>query len=352
VDLQGPHPRKVTAMRIKELFAQARMKSREKHAEGEQQKLGNLRAGSSGIMIPTGEVAGSCVRKAHIRQLGLELEDLSEDKLLMFDLGFANEDVIADKLKSVLPEGHTILREEEIPVEWTTTNGTRVTGRPDIVICKTTGADPNKLTRAHNNMLLQPTLGLELKSVHSIWTARDVLFGGKPKLSNVIQAAHYMWQLNVPYKLIYSAYSQLGQGMAGKDDWISKQFPRPGQPFSEYVEYNPKGQIKHIRQFEIVYDLQFSDKGVVQFKLEDDTKWKDTIVTRDGIIRFFEATSQVQSTGVLGPRPSQVDLFGEKAGYSDCSYCPLKDICDRLEKTNYSTWLQEVQNISSSLKKK
>ena len=131
-------------MKLIKLFAEARQHSRDKHRDGEVAKLGNLRAGTSGIISPDGDVAGSCIRKAHVRQLGLELENITEDKLIMFDLGFANEDVIYNKLKSILPEGHTILREEEIPIEWTTTNGTKVTGRPDIVICEQVELDAEK----------------------------------------------------------------------------------------------------------------------------------------------------------------------------------------------------------------
>lgn len=358
---------------VTHLFAEARRISREKHAEGETAKRGNLRVGTSGIVSPTGEVAGSCIRKAHIRQLGIEMETLTEDKLLMFDLGFANEDVVYNKLVSSLPAGHVILREEEIPVEWMTANGTKVTGRPDIVICTETDVG--------GNIGVRPVLGIELKSVHSLWTARDVLFEGKPKLSNLIQAAHYMWLLNVPYKLIYTAYSQLGQGMAGTSDgWIVKMLPRPGEKNSEYIEYTYykkvtkeiKGKqkevnskieraewdslpwqkrdysIKHVGQFDVIYDMRFSDEGVVQFKHESKQEWKDTIITRKGIEAFFNRTAEIATTGDLGPRPTAVDAVGNKANYSDCSYCKAKDTCDRTEKLGYSKWLEEVRKLDVS----
>jgi hypothetical protein len=367
-------------MNISNLFIKARKLSRDTHREGDVLKLGNLRAGNTGIMTTNGDVAGSCIRKAHLRSLGIELEDIEEDKLIMFDLGLANEEVITNKLKSVLPEGYMMLREEEIPIEWHTRNGNKVTGRPDIVICSLSdgpsGTDKDEP---------RPVLGLELKSVHSLWTARDVLFNGKPKLSNLAQAAHYMWKLDVPYKLIYTGYSQLGQGMAGTSEgWVAKLFPRPGDKMSEFLDYTyyekkektvwdakkksevtkltnskvTKEQweslpynmrdygIKHITQFEIVYDMQFSLDGTVQYKREEDIGWKDTIINRDDIPRFFEAASVLPESSSLGPRPAQVDTNGDKAGYSDCAYCPLSATCDAHEQQGYSKWLQEVKKFS------
>lgn len=348
-------------IKLTELFAKARVLRKEKRGAEEVGKLGNLRAGSSGIFSASGESAGHCLRKAHVRQLGLEIEELAEDKLIMFDLGFASEDIVVDKLTRALEgTGKIVLCEEQIPIEWRTSSGTKVTGRPDAVICEPSTlygiTNLSATTPIHTQQGIvppaKPELGIELKSVHSIWTARDVLFGGKPKLSNIIQAAHYMWKLNVPYKLVYTGYSQLGQGMVGTDSWVSRMFPKQGQPMSEYVDYNKdKGTIKHIKQFEIVYDMRI-ENGVVEYKPEMSEKWVATIVTIPDIERFFEKVSQIPSTGELGPRPSPVDTLGKKAGYMDCDYCPLKSTCDTHEKSGYNKWLEEVKKVSSSLQKK
>lgn len=344
------------------LFRTSRIRKREQYVEGEKSKTGNLRAGNSGILSSeNGEVAGSCVRKAHLRALGIEIDPPTEDKLIMFDLGFASEDIIAEKLVRAMPEGHILLREEEIPIEWRTTNGTKITGRPDMVICSVdaivpAGSDIGPVSNGIGEVVEytgpisrtpRPILGIELKSTHSLWVAREVVFNRKPKLGNLIQAAHYMWQLNVPYKLVYTNYSQLGQGMAG-NEWIVKQFPRPGEPGSEYIEYNDKKKtIKHIRQFEIVYDLRFDEHGRLQFKREDeaDTLWTSTIVTRDDIRNFYEYTATMASDKKLGPRPSQVDSLGNKAGYKDCDYCPLKPVCDEHEDDGYDKWISEVNKL-------
>lgn len=353
---------------IRSMFTDARALTREQYVEKERLKLGNLRAGSSGMMSENGEVAGGCVRKAHLRQLGIEVDPPTTDKLIMFDLGFASEDIVYQRLLATLPETHMILREEEIPISWLTSNGTPVTGRPDIVICAKpatsmlipngSGINVNMLNMAPGKIVYlgeppqvavlegpKPELLLELKSVHSLWTARDVLFNRHPKLANMIQAGHYMWKLGTPGKLIYSAYSQLGQGMAGTDSWASKLFPRMGQPMSQYVEYNEsKGTIKHIRQFDQVYDLQFDQKGRLSFRVEGeaDSKFTRTLITQKSIEQYYEFVSKMTEEKKLGPRPSQIDALGDKASWKDCTYCALQNVCDSHEKKGYDKWLHAV----------
>lgn len=333
-------------MNISQLLLDARLREREGHASQESGKLGTLRAGSTGMMDASGNVAGHCHRKSHLRSLGIELEQPSNDKLIMFELGIANEDVIVNQLRSILGSDYTILREEEIPIQWMTRNGTRVSGRPDIVIC--TGDSLGSMN---------PVLGLELKSVNSLWVARDVVFSGTPKTANLIQSAHYMWKLNIPYKLIYKNYGQLGQGMAG-NEWIIKQFPRPGEPGSEFIEYSSKeskktGQtvhtIKHIKQFEIVYDLQFDKHGRLQYKLEAADKWVNTVIVRDDIERYFEYVSGMGGENPdLGPRPLTINPQGEKLNWTDCSYCPLQKTCDQYESTGYENWLNQVKKLNAN----
>lgn len=359
-----------TQFNISKMLLDARQKDRERRVEQNVGKEGNLRAGNSGIMSPTGLVAGHCIRKAHLRQLDIETETISEDKLLMFDLGFASEDIILTKLKSTLPDSHAVLSEEEIPTEWCTENGTRVSGRPDHVICRLEEEGT------------APILGLELKSVHSMWTARDVFFQRKPKLANMIQAAHYMWQLNVPYKLIYSSYSALGQGMAGASSgWILKMLPKPGEPLSENVSYTyyrkvyssrvdreidqkcteeewkqtpPRERsysIKELKQMQMVYDLRINDKGHVEFKQEHESqdKWTDTIIRIDDIRSYYEYASRMANEKLLGPRPEEIEADGSKAGFSACDYCTLRDTCDTTESLGYEKWLEAVRKHSQSL---
>lgn len=299
------------------------------HSAAEEKKRGTLRVGSTGIMSETGDIAGSCHRKAHARSLGLEYEEIDTSKRIMFDLGFATEDIVYNKLMATKAEDELILREEEIPITWNTTNGTVVTGRPDIVVCT---ADK------------KPVFGLEIKSVHSMWTSRDVLFGGEPKLENIAQAVHYMWKLGVPYKIMYVQFSQLGQSPAS---WALKLFPTAGDWQSDLIEYNENGNMKHIRQYRLVYDLRLDDKGRLEYSLEGQDKWTATIVTVQDIERYFEFVSKVGETGNLGPRPLTIDAQGKKKGYDLCSvqYCPLSATCDKHEK-NYPDWVAAVKQLA------
>lgn len=323
---------------ITERLRLARQKERDNHMAGESAKLGTLRAGATGIMASNGDIAGACQRKAHLRSLGIDFDVPTEDKIIMFELGYANEDVIFADLEATKQEGEVILREEEIPISWQTRNGTLVTGRPDIVIC----------TSAPGSMVNTPILGMELKSVHSMWTIRDLLFEKGPKLENIAQAAHYMWKLDIPYKLIYKSYSNLGQSVS---DWAARLFPKPGEPGSEYIEYNDKGGMKQIRQFEIVFDLRIDKSGRVQCKREQDTTWTNTIVSTQDIEAYYEFVSKIAETGNLGPRPLTVDSQGNKKNWRLCDskYCVLSATCDSHEKS-YTNWLAEVRKVVDSKK--
>ena len=97
--------------------------------------------------------------------------------------------------------------------------------------------------------------------------------------------------------------------------------------------------------------MRFSLDGRVQFREELNGKWTDTIITRVDIERFFEKASLVGKSEDLGPRPAMQDLLEKKANYSDCSYCPLKDTCDKYEKQGYTKWIQEVNKLAKVLRK-
>lgn len=332
-------------MNIGEKLKQARQLQQVEHAEQEVKKLGTLRGGNSGIISETGDVAGQCHRQSHLRSLGIKYEAIEDPKLIMFQLGFANEDVLVADLMRTLPEGYTILREEEIPISWTTRNGTTVSGRPDVVICR---KDP--LAEIDSLKTLIPTLGLELKSVHSVWTARSLIGPkAKPKMNNVIQAAHYMWKLGVPYKLIYKSYSALGQGMSWAKQMAS-MFPKQGEPGSEFMSYNEKGVPKEVSQFEVIWDLRIAN-GRVEYKPEHSAdSWIPTLVTTADIERYYETVSQMSTTKELGNRPQALHVDGSEENYSSCDYCPLSDTCDKYE-SNYNEWLQRVKKFTQVLNK-
>lgn len=338
----------MTSINITERLRLGRERIQRERADEETKKVGVLRAGMSGIMAGTGDIAGTCHRKTHLRSLGLEIDPPDEHKQMMFELGYASEDITLNILNKSLLPNEIILREEEIPINWTTTNGVAVSGRPDIVLCTdipSTDDIRNNYTGwfEHKQAVstkIKAVLALELKSVHSVWTARDVLFNQQPKMNNLIQAAHYMWKLNVPYKLIYKSYSALGQSMS---DWAQKLFPKQGEPLSQYIDYNDKGSIKGVKQFEIVYDMKIDDRGRVCYKLEEASEWTRTIITTQDIERYYTYVAEMGEKKNLGPRPMTIDAHGEKLNYKDCAYCPLQKTCDENEKLGYDKWLEAVR---------
>lgn len=318
-------------------LAEGRQLARKKHVAAEVDKRGNLRAGNSGLMGETGDVAGSCHRKAHLRQLGIEIDPPDAQTLIMFQMGIANEEVVyQDLIHTAFGDGEKVLREEEIPIVWYTGNGTKVTGRPDLVICSPTVSVDE---RTGAQITYKPELGIELKSVASVWTTRQVLFDGAPKLAHLVQAGHYAWQLNVPFRLIYKQY-----GIQAMPDFAHKFFPRKGEKGSEYMEFNEKGNPKSIRPFEIVYELQYTKDGVLQFRKEGVGKWRDTIVSIEDIKRFYEFVSRMRADKTLGPIPMTVDSSGKELSYSDCKYCPLQKLCNGKEAVkDYTKWIRAVE---------
>lgn len=308
-------------IRLTKLWEDGLAHDRNQHVEGEKSKLGNLRAGDSGAMSRQGDFIGGCPRRAYVRtQLGIEVDPPSRDRTIMFELGKANETIWVDKLKRVW-QG-SIKQEEEIPISWSTSNGTRVTGRPDVVLCDDKG---------------KPVLGIEHKAACSIWTSRDVSFEGNPKTKHMLQAVHYAWQLKVPYRLVYTQYVDY----AMPD--FAKKFFNPEDP---RISVNDKGQPKAVLPHETIYEIEVSpNTGQVRYKPEQapDSTWTTAIFTTEDITRFYEFVSTMAQNKTLGPRPKSLKPSGAKMSYDECGYCPLKDICDKYE-NSWEKWNDAVKN--------
>lgn len=322
----------------------------EEHASKEEKKLGVLRAGNSGL-FDDGEFAGQCPRLAFLRAKGIEVDGVHEEQNLMFEGGLGNEDLWMAALRNEWPG--VIKQEEEIPVRWTTENGTLVTGRPDIVLC-----DEDAV----------PVRGLELKLVCSVWTARTVLMGS-PKLAHLTQAAHYSWQLGkqfnreIPFELWYTSRVNwpVMQG------WMAKLFPADGDRNSEYLEYKirkDRGGNEHVEPFKIMpfrlgFEVRFDPDYVVpepdegsaqdvmsganiQFRQIGTRDWTTSLVSRKRIADFYDFVSKMEAEKRLGARPKALKVDGHKENYSPCDYCKaMKPICD--EERSFDKWYAAVK---------
>jgi len=304
------------------------------HSEREVAKLGVLRAGSTGIVLSDGAVAGKCARQTYLRLEGIDADELDESREFMFAAGRSNEDIWVELLvRGGIPRDH-IKREDEVPISWTTKSGRLVSGRPDIV-----------LGRPNDAGVWTPYKGLELKLVSSLWSARDVALKGEPKSMHLMQAAHYFWKLGVPaFELWYTSRADFAIP-------FGKFWPNPGEKGSEYLVYK-NGKALKLVPFKVGYELRWSTDGVdrLEFKRVVETggmpyRWQGTIITKKGIEDYFELVDAIANdlSDELPPRPENLTATGELGNYSICDYCPLSQVCDKREDAGKAAWVKAVK---------
>lgn len=338
---------------IADLLRKGHQKLKDQEVAEEASKKGTLRGGSVGCVTANGTIIGKCHRISLLRFLGIHSpkESITE---LMFAAGRTNEDSWLRVLKAAW-EG-VILREEEIQIKWKTEAGVSVTGRPDIVLCREekddfvvdedyrdswSQMDPHRpevgdIIPAIKNV---PVRGLELKLISAIWTMVSVLLEGKPKTDHLIQAAHYQWQLGVPFELWYT--SRVHWPIVG---WMAKFFKSLGflkdVVFQEeLLERGDKGDVKKVLPFYAGFELDIQG-GVLYYRSVASEEWVQTLITVDGIKRYYELVGQMPSTKDLGDRPSRTTALGEDMGYNPCDskYCPFAEVCNKHER-NYDDWV-------------
>jgi len=108
------------------------------------------------------------------------------------------------------------------------------------------------------------------------------------------------------------------------------------------ISLNDKGQPKAVLPHITIYELCFDKAGMIQYRIEGESKWTTAVVGRDDIERYYEFASVMAERRALGPRPTAVKADGSKAGYSDCNYCPLVEVCDKYE-NKWEKWHDEIK---------
>lgn len=329
---------------IHELFAAGSQALEAEHDALESTKVGILRAGNTGAVLADGSIVGKCHRQTWLRFNGTSIEDNDSRKGLMFAAGISNE----DSWYSVLSRAWDgpILREEEIPIRWELEIGdtkTLVTGRPDLVIG--TRAPKGIGIQKADGSWVKPLIGIELKLVSSVWTARDVGIQMKPKMPHLLQAAHYSWQMGVPFEIWYACRADFA--VTG---WAQKQFPYVGERGSELCEYNDKGEIKKVRPFIQGYRIDIREDGHIWWKAcgPAETDWVRSPASVQSIENYYKAVLAV-GEGKLGPRPKSTNADGSKGSFNLCDYCPLRPHCDATEKKP-EEWLAPFKNTNNGSK--
>ncbi len=324
-----------------------------KSAAEEKTKVGTLRAGNAGILMSDGRYAGACPALTWLRFRGVSSDkgpDASRE--LMFEAGRVNEDAWDNALRASGYKGR-ILRETEVPISWTTSNGTKVTGRPDMVL-----EDENGMRE----------LGIEHKLVSSMWTARSVLLNAAPKLANVVQAAHYSWKLDVPFELWYTCRNIYET----KADFTLKAYPNLGAPLSEFFEYRYTEGNKSITEEEFHSSIRKGKKNVYAvpakyrpfvagFRLQYDKRgrlWytpidRDgaqatlSIVSQDGINGFYESVSTLKA---VPAEPATLKPTGKPESFQLSSFCSLGKLCCKYQAGSpVGEWEDRVKEIQGVL---
>ena len=340
---------------IKKAFQNGQQKLLTKAASEESTKKGKLRGGNTGMMDEFGNIAGSCAARTYLRMKGVEVDPVDKSRDLMFAGGRANEDIWFEYLK----EGYDgpILREEEIPTKWVTKNGIEVTGRPDIVLCSKSDD--------------KPKVGIELKQIMSLWTARDVMFQEMPKTPHLMQAAHYSWQLGIPFELWYT--NRCDFAITG--DWPKNLFPKFGEKGSEHCEYayyregeiNPRtNKPKKIRIKEQEYQISLARGEKVwadvlkilpfvkgyQLELREGTLWyRDAMVDDAGWVRTVIKTADIEryynhiaEMTEVPPEPINIKANGEQGSYKLSDYCSLGMLCCAYNRgKDLKSWCDRVE---------
>lgn len=336
---------------IDALLDQGQDNLRTSHMEADAKKIGTLRGGSVGCILTDDgdmssgyDIVGSCPREVVARYLGYN-ELHSKSTHIMFSLGIANEDIWSDLLKA---SGVNFKREEELGLEWQI-DGVKASGRPDIVICD-----------EEDNA----QLGLELKMVASVWTARTVLFEMKPKMAHLIQAANYSYRMNVPFELWYTSYVNL----AGPD-FITKLVPKRGERHSEWIDYtlghmkvssrNKTGKptlhkikvfngdtdksneflahkygvdasgFKHVRPFRVGYELMWSkgndSRTYLSWRSKGSTEWVNTFITQEGIDQYYQLIVDCAKNRTIPPTSTAYDAYGKKEKFKVTDYSTIHE---------------------------
>lgn len=343
---------------IKELFVQGHRALRAKHDQEESTKVGTLRGGSCGLVFEDGKVASNCASLVYLRFQGIDISCLSPDRAtreLMFEAGRTNEDSWFQVLANSGYQG-TIKRESEIPISWELANGVKVTGRPDMVLCSP-----------------EPELGIELKLVSSLWTARSVKINLVPKMPHLCQAGHYSWKLGVPFEIWYTSRTDI----EASPDFHQKDYPAYQEYGSDaftyrfYEHYQDGGFLKKRAITEEEYQQARSDPATAStvsalvgkylpfvqgFQLAWDADgwlsyspidaqvsgvWTKTIISQERLQRFYELVSSLKT---VPKEPLSLKASGAREGYKLSTYCSLGKLCCRYQAgRDIQEWANEVK---------
>lgn len=274
-------------------FLDGEAELRKRHQEREVAKLGVLRVGSAGCMISDDACIGKCPQTALARFLGYQLP--VDSSQAYFDGGIDNESVWD---ANMIASGQEFKCEEDIPIVHTLPCGTKITGRPDMVL----GEEVEKHEKYTH---FTPRLMIELKACQATNSAAQKILQEKPATDHLIQAATYSMFLGVPASLVYT--SNVSGGI------------------TNYFTSKEVGQ-KDVSFGKIEFRLGW-DQGNLYY-MQGNNKI-DTVVTQQGILDYYSNIAKMAREG----KPNliyqdMIDVEGEMLPYNPRKYNDILNLVD------------------------
>lgn len=297
---------------IRQLLSKGHAALAADHAKKEEAQKGHPRVGSIGIVADDGEVYGVCHRKAHARQIGIEIpHDFHTD--IMFKAGEGNEthwERILGKAGCDLMDGDEVAIKHKIdgvPLA--------VLGHPDVVLRDPAG---------------NPFMGLELKGIFGYTTAVGVYLENTPKNENLIQSAGYAYMKGLPYALCYTSNSYVQLNFYDKKKYIG---------------------LKSIPPFYRIFYMQWRDK-VLYYRDEFQAEWVKTNITPQAIEDYYRLLEEMKQQRDLGPRVNSNYVNGKEDKWGPngaCGLCELRSACDRYDgDKDYDQWVATGHELKAA----
>jgi len=298
---------KFTSINLRDLLIAGHEKLAEAHTEREIGKAGRPRVGSAGCVSDTGQIYGTCHRKAMLRQLGVESAiDFATRR--MWQAGFGNEWSWEQILKASGFDGEVITQDSlDVTIDGVPLP---VGGTPDVILKRNDGTE----------------VGVELKSVQGYTTFASVYFDKKPKNDNLAQAAMYSALRDTDYILAYSC-----------GHWTKLMF-------HDKKKWN--GKFGSVPAFDVIFYLGW-DNDRLYYRHEAETEWVKTEFTKQGLLDYYRLVEELKQKKELGPRPLSDYADGSAHKYgpeADCGLCPFKAACENYDThKDFDSWLDQAK---------
>jgi hypothetical protein len=212
---------------------------------------------------------------------------------------------VEEFFKGLLKDNLQFVSEEEAQVKIELDGEILLTSRPDAII--------NYLGALH---------AVELKSIQSNTTAKSVLVDNTPKLGALIQLVINMYGHSIDSGfIVYIAPAWYkGQFYGRRDTWRTEP---------------------EIKTFFVDSNLTTGEKESMYL-----VEGRKSIVSvdrlLDGAIEYLRAIK----SGVLPSKPKWVNIWGDKADFDGCGFCPFQSSCERadaLQDVGIENWVTNIK---------